>query len=104
MSKRSLGLFSGKSRHMARHHKPSQLSVRAVIKSFDIGDKVAIVPKGNPRNVPHHRYRGAIGTVTGKRGLSYIVEVKAIKSKRTLIVPAIHLEKASSAKKAAKAE
>jgi large subunit ribosomal protein L21e len=95
MSKRS-GLFSGRTRHLARHHKPSQLSVRSIIKQFSIGDKVAIVPKGNFRDIPHPRYRGTIGTVLEKRGSAYVVEVKAINSKRTLIVPARHLEKAST--------
>jgi ribosomal protein L21E len=49
MTKRSQGLFSGRTRHLARHHKPSKLSVSDRIKSFDIGDSVAIVPKGASR-------------------------------------------------------
>ncbi len=99
MSKRSTGLFSGRTRHLARHHKPSELSIRSIIKQFSIGDKVAIVPKGNFRDIPHPRYKGTIGTVTGKRGSAYIVEVKAINARRTLIVPSRHLEKASTQNK-----
>ena len=91
---RSHGLFVGKTRHLARHHKPSQLSVRHVIKSFNVGDRVAIIPKGNQKNIPHPRYRGRIGKVVEKRGSAYVVEVKIMSAKRTLVVPSLHLDKA----------
>ncbi len=94
MTKRSGGLFVGRTRHLARHHKPSTLSVATFIKQFKEGDKVAIVPKGNFRNIPHPRYRGRIGTVVSKRGDAYEVRVKIMSAQRTLIVPAVHLEKA----------
>ncbi len=94
MTKRSHGHFVGRTRHLARHHKPSELSTRSIIKQFSIGDKVAIVPKGNVRNIPHPRYRGRIGTITEKRGSAYVVRVKIMSAQRTLIVPALHLEKA----------
>lgn len=94
MSKRSNGLLVGRSRHLARHHKPSTLNVDTFIKTFEIGDKVAIVQKSNVRNIPHPRYKGKIGTVLAKRGSAYVIEIKAITKKRTLIVPVVHLERA----------
>ena len=94
MTKRSHGLFVGKTRHLARHHMPSQLSVDAHIKKFNVGDKVAIIPKGNFRNIPHPRYRGRIGTVIEKRGSAYVVKVRIMSAQRTLVVPVVHLEKA----------
>ncbi len=95
MTKRSHGLFVGKTRHLSRHHVPSQLSVRTFIKSFKVGDQVAVVPKGNFRDIPHPRYRGKIGTVLEQRGSAYVVKVKIMSAYRTLIVPARHLEKAN---------
>ena len=95
MTERSHGIFVGRTRHLARHHKPSKLGVTKLIKKFNIGDKVVIVPKGNFRNIPHPRYRGRIGTVVEKRGLAYVVEMPVSSStKRKLIVPQMHLEKA----------
>ncbi len=94
MAKKSNGQFNGRTRHLARHHKPSSLGVRAFIKDFKVGDRVAIVPKGNFRNIPHPRYRGKTALVIAKRGSAYVVTVKAMTAQRTLIVPAIHLEKA----------
>ncbi|HUC39019.1 MAG TPA: hypothetical protein VL944_02725 [Candidatus Acidoferrum sp.] len=93
MTKRSQGLLVGKTRHLARHHKPSTLNTGTLIKEFSIGDKVAIVPKGNFGNIPHPRYRGRTGTVTAKRGAAYVVRVRIMSTERTLIVPAIHLER-----------
>jgi hypothetical protein len=53
------------------------------------------VPKGNFRNIPHPRYRGRVGTVVEKRGFAYVVEIPVSSStKRKLIVPQMHLEKA----------
>ncbi len=94
MSERSHGLFSGRARHLARHHKPSKLSLSSLMKSFSVGDKVAIVPKGIFKDIPHPRYRGRVGTVTAKRGGAYVVEfMVSNKTKRTLVVPQRHLEK-----------
>ncbi|MDE1854824.1 MAG: 50S ribosomal protein L21e [Candidatus Micrarchaeota archaeon] len=94
MSERSHGLFSGRARHLARHHKPSKLSVSSLLKNFKAGDKVAIVPKGVFGDIPHPRYRGRVGVVTGKRGGAYVVEfMVSNKTKRTLVVNQRHLEK-----------
>ena len=98
MTKRSAGLFVGRTRHLARHHKPSQLAVGTYIKEFEIGEKAAIVPKGNQPNIPHPRYRGKIGTVIEKRGEAYVVEVKVFNATRKLVVPVEHLERLSSSK------
>lgn len=99
MAKRSSGLFSGSTRNLTRHHKPSRVSVRTFIKEFKMGEKVAIVPIGTHRDVPHPRHKGKIGTVMGKRGNAYIVEVAAMNSKRTLIVGVQHLQKLSNPQK-----
>ncbi|MGC9037192.1 MAG: 50S ribosomal protein L21e [Candidatus Micrarchaeia archaeon] len=100
---RSHGLFSGRTRHLARHHKPSKLGLTKLVKSFEIGDKVAIVPKGNFRNIPHPRYRGKVGVIKGKRGDAYEVEIWVSKTtRRLLIVPQEHLEPVSSKKETSK--
>lgn len=94
MSKRSQGLLVGKTRHLARHHKPSTLNTGTLIKEFAIGEKVVIVPKGGAYNIPHPRYKGRTGTVIEKRGSAYVIKVRIMSAQRTLIVPSIHLDKA----------
>ncbi len=96
MTKRSQGTLVGKTRHLARHHKPSRLSTSSIIKEFAIGDRVAIVPKGNTYNIPHPRYRGRTGVVKEKRGSAYVVTVRIMGAERTLVVPSLHLEKLAS--------
>ncbi len=94
MTERSHGLFSGRTRHLARHHKPSKLGITKLIKNFNIGDRVAIVQKGSFKDIPHPRYRGRVGTITEKRGGAYVVELMVSnKTKRTLVVNQRHLEK-----------
>ena len=66
MSQRSHGLFVGRTRQLARHHKPSKLSINRFIKNFNINDRVIIIQKGNMRNIPHPRYKGRVGTVIEK--------------------------------------
>lgn len=92
----SKGLLSGRSRNLARHHKPSQLAIRDVIKAFNVGDRVAIVPKGSGRDIPHPRFKGRVGTIKGQRGGAYVVDVKDMQAHKQLIVSAKHLEKVSS--------
>jgi large subunit ribosomal protein L21e len=95
MSQRSHGLFVGRTRHLARHHKPSKLGITKLIKDFNVNDRVLILPKSNFANIPHPRYRGRIGVVIGRQGASYIVKINTSKSSvRKLIVPQMHLEKA----------
>ena len=94
MSKRSQGLLVGKTRHLARHHKPSTLNTGSIIKEFSVGEKVVIVPKGGMYNIPHPRYKGRTGTVIEKRGSAYVIRVRIMSAQRTLIVPSIHLDKA----------
>jgi len=95
MTQRSHGLFVGRTRHLARHYKPSRLGISKLIKEFEVGSKVVIIPKGNFNNIPHPRYKGRIGVVTEKRGDAYVVVVHTSKStKRQIIVPQMHLERA----------
>ena len=94
MTRRSQGLFSGRTRNLSRHHRPSSLRISEYIKGFENGDRVAIVPKGNAKNSPHPRYRGKIGRVIERKGNAYVVEIKVFNATKRLIVPVLHLEKA----------
>lgn len=92
----SKGLFSRSTRRLSRHIKPSEMGITKLIKNFEIGAKVVIMPRSTQnRSVPHPRYRGRTAIVIGRRGDSYVVEMELSKStKRRLIVPQMHLQKA----------
>ncbi|MGC8568130.1 MAG: hypothetical protein ACP5RP_03005 [Candidatus Micrarchaeia archaeon] len=98
MTQKSKGKFNGSTRNIARHNKLSVLSTKNMIKEFNVGDKVAIVPKGNIKNAPDPRFRGIIGTITGKRGKAYTVKIKVFSTTKEILVPALHLEAIASKK------
>ena len=94
MTERSHGLFSGRTRHLSRHHKPGKLTISALLKDFKAGDKVTIIQKGNFKDIPHPRYKGRVGTVVEKRGGAYVVKIGLSKrTTRTLIVNQRHLDR-----------
>lgn len=95
MVKHSKGTLGGRSRNLARHHKPSSLRIRDIIKNYEVGDRVAIVPKGNTANIPHPRYKGKVGVIKEKRGRGYVIEINSMKSKKLIIVNSTHVEKVS---------
>jgi len=99
MTERSHGLFSGRTRNLARHNKPGKLTIGKLLKDFKEGDRVTIVPKGNFKDIPHPRYRGRVGIVTEKRGGAYVVKFNVSKrTVRTLIVNQRHLDRAGVVK------
>ncbi len=64
-------------RRLLRKKEKRKLTVNDVMKSFNIGDYVAI--KINPsvhRGMPHPRFHGRTGRVVEKRGMSYVVEIR----------------------------
>ena len=95
----SKGLFAGRTRHLARHHMPGKLGISELLKTLNIGDKVAIVPKGNFKDIPHPRYRGRSGVILATRGKSYEVQIRDGRAKKVLIVPAVHLKLQATEKK-----
>jgi len=67
-----------------------------VLREYKVGDKVYIKP--NPAihdSLPHRRYIGKVGVVTGRRGRAYIVELYLGDRKKTLVIYPEHLRPAS---------
>jgi len=64
---------------------------------YKVGDKVHIVP--NPaihEALPHRRYIGKTGTVVGRRGRAYLVELYVGSKRKVLMVVPEHLRPAQS--------
>ncbi|MEM0372396.1 MAG: 50S ribosomal protein L21e [archaeon] len=71
-------------------------SVNRMLKKFSVGDRVHInVEPSVHAGLPHRRFQGKTGTVVGKQGTCYVVEVKNILAKRNVIVHPVHLSKQS---------
>ena len=63
-----------------------------ILRDYNVGDKVHI--KVNPaivKGMPHRRYHGKTGTIIGRRGKAYLVEVYLGRKRKTIIVRPEHL-------------
>ncbi|RLE97106.1 MAG: 50S ribosomal protein L21e [Thermoprotei archaeon] len=60
---------------------------------YKIGDKVCIdIDPTYIITAPHRRYQGLTGTIVGKRGRAYIIEVFLGNKKKTIITTADHIK------------
>jgi len=88
MVKPSRGAMSGRTRKLKGK---SIVSVAKYMTEFNLGDKVVITPRAKNIGLPHLRYANRHGIVMEKRGTSYVVEVKDLKTKKLVVVSPIHL-------------
>ena len=68
------------------------VSVAHMVRTFNVGDKVIIIPRAKFIGLPHLRYSNRHGVVTEKRGKSYLVKVGDMGSTKTVIVGPVHLK------------
>ncbi|MBD3213722.1 MAG: 50S ribosomal protein L21e [Candidatus Lokiarchaeota archaeon] len=68
-------------------------SIDKYLIDYEIGYKVDIIgdPSKQKRGLPHRRYHGRTGVITGIRGRCFEVDVKLGNSKKTIIVGREHL-------------
>ncbi|NOZ76464.1 MAG: 50S ribosomal protein L21e [Euryarchaeota archaeon] len=91
--KRSKGTRHG-TRHKLRKNPRERgpVPVTRMLQEFEIGQKVHIIIEPSiQKGQPHHRFHGKTGTVTGKRGSSYIVEVFDGRARKQVIARPVHL-------------
>lgn len=84
-----------KTRHKLRKHvrEKGMTSVNVMLREFNKGDKVHIEINPSVHSaMPHRRFDGKTGTVIGKQGNCYLVEVKNIDANRVIIVHPAHLK------------
>jgi len=89
MVKPSKGFFNRRTRKLKGK---SVNSVAKLVRTFNVGDKVVIAPRAKFKGLPHLRYSSRHGIIREKRGKSYLVEVKDMDSKKTVIVGSVHLK------------
>jgi len=95
MAKRSKGTRS-KTRHVFRK-KPRERGLSPItraLQQFEEGDRVSVVIDPSiQKGMPHRRFHGKTGYVTGRQGNSYIVDVRQGKAVKTVIARPEHLRK-----------
>jgi large subunit ribosomal protein L21e len=75
-----------------------KLKLSEYFKKIKNGEKVAIKREMSLVGNFPKRIQGKTGTVMGKRGRSYLVEIKDQNKKKEFIIPPIHLKKIKNSK------
>jgi large subunit ribosomal protein L21e len=92
MVRSSKGLRAGTRRKLSKEFR-GKFTVTPYLRKLNQDDKVVI--KQNPsshKGMPHIRFKGLTGIVKGKRGNSYIVEVKVGSKIKTIMSRPEHLK------------
>ena len=89
-------------RHRRKARDKGLGSIEKYLIDFDVNNKVDIITNSSQhkRGMPHRRYHGLTGTVIGKRGRCFEVQVKLGNSMKTLLIGREHLRLNSSSIKA----
>ena len=93
--KRSRGQRVG-TRHRLRKDVRSRgmPTITQILQDFKVGERVYVkVEPSIPKGMPHPRFQGTVGEVTGKRGSGFIVSIKDGNKAKTIISRAVHLRR-----------
>ncbi len=87
--------YRRKTRHKLRRWRSTPpATVSRMVQIFNVGDRVVIDIHPSVQNgQPHPRFQGLIGTVVGKQGLAYYVEVRDGNARKRILALPIHLRK-----------
>lgn len=93
---RRIGGFRRKTRSKLKKNirERGKLSIRRFLQSFEVGDKVSL--KAEPayqKGMYFPRFHGLVGTVKGKQGKAYRVEIKDQTKMKEVIVHPVHLQR-----------
>ena len=91
MAKRTKGPRR-RTRKKLRKSPREKTTVNRFLEEFGPGENVLIkIEPSSHRALPHPRFKGKAGIVTGRKGRSYMVEVKDGGLKKTIITAPEHL-------------
>ena len=95
MVKRTRGIQQGSRNKLRKDARDKGMpTINRILRVFDIGDLVTIrLEPSTHKGMPHHRYQGKIGKITGKRGSSYLIALKDGDKNKLIISRPVHLVK-----------
>ena len=91
--KKSKGVRQGSRFIVSRSKRErSRLNISRVMHDYSEGDSVAIVLDGGQQmGMPHRRFNGKTGVITGKQGRAWVIEVKDGNKQKTVVSRPEHL-------------
>ncbi len=82
-----------KTRYKLNRHGAKSPTVNKILKEFAVGQTVQVnIDSGYHSGLPHHRFQGLTGTVTGKQGRAFTVDIMMGKKSKELAVTSAHLK------------
>lgn len=71
-----------------------KISIRNYLQKLDVGDKVSLIVEPAVQSGMYRpKFMGQIGTVIGKKGRCYQVEINDMSKRKILVVHPVHLKK-----------
>lgn len=93
MVRKSSG-YRSKTRSLLRKapREKGKLGLSRILRPYEPGDKVCVkIDSSIHKGMPHKRFQGKIGVIEGKRGRSYLVNLKLGDKEKNLIVRPEHI-------------
>jgi large subunit ribosomal protein L21e len=90
----SKGYRSGTRRLLKKEHREhGKVKLSKLLQEYKPGNRVVVrVDPSVQKGMPHRRFHGRVGTVTEKRGRSYVVSVSQGNAVKEIIARPEHLE------------
>lgn len=93
MARRSRG-FRSRTRRKLKRKSTARTPVSRTLAHLEKGQKVLLSPDPSVHGgLPHPRYKGKMGSIKAKRGLSYVVEIKDGGKTKEVVSRPEHLRK-----------
>lgn len=92
MARSSKGRMNRRSRVLGRNARKHNVTVSERIRTLEVGSRVQLVPNSKFEDFPSARYAGRVGTVVGKQGSAYVVELKDGGLTKRFITTVVHLK------------
>ena len=96
MATRSHGLSVGTRRKFKKKpREKGKIRIRASLQEYKEGERVILkVDSAYQKGMPYKRFLGKQGKILGRKGKSYVVEIKDGNKQKKVICAPIHLKKA----------
>ena len=91
--KRSKGQRQGTRSILRRgRHDRGRVNISRIMHDYAEGDRVAIVLDGSQQmGIPHRRFQGRTGFIKGRQAKAWLVSVKDVNMKKTVVARPEHL-------------
>jgi large subunit ribosomal protein L21e len=93
--RRSQGMRVGtRHRLSVRPHMRGLPAITKILQQFEIGEKAAVVIDGRIlKGQPHSSFHGQTGTIVGKQGSAYYLDVRIGGLHKKILLAPVHLKK-----------